>query len=266
MNIILESALIYGATGAFTGLIAGMLGIGGGMIIVPALLYIFHYMDVVPPMIEMRFAAGTSLAIMIFTAQASVRAHQRRNGIVWSALHRLWKGIIVGTVCGATLACFIPTHWLRVILGLFLLFIAAEMSFNFHFPQRKNFPAQWVNHLVSLLIGVKSGLLGIGGGALIIPYLTYCGIERRQTVGISSVCTLIIALIGTVAFIVTGLGAGDLTAWSTGYVYWPAVFWVAIPSMIFAPIGAHLTYSLPVNYLKRGFVVVLVIAAIDLLR
>jgi uncharacterized membrane protein YfcA len=223
-------------------------------------------MGIASPMVEMRFAAGTSLAIMIFTAQASVRAHQLRRGILWSAFRQLWPGIVVGTICGAILACFIPTHWLRMILGIFLLFIAGEMSFNPHLPQRKGFPAPWLNRLVSGLIGFKSGLLGIGGGALVIPYLTYCGIERRQTPGISSVCTLVVALIGTAAFMITGLSTGDSMGWSTGYVYWPAVFWVAIPSMIFAPIGAHLTYILPVNQLKHGFVVVLLIAAIDLLR
>jgi hypothetical protein len=166
---------------------------------------------------------------------------------------------------GVLLAYQLPTYWLKVLLAIFLFLIAAEMMFNPNLPHRKDFPPQWVNRLVGMLIGFKSGLLGIGGGALVIPYLSYCGVERRQTAGVSAMCTLTVALIGTLAVIITGSTESDLPAWATGYVYWPAVFWVAIPSMIFAPIGAHLTYKLPVNHLQHAFIVVLLIAAIDLI-
>lgn len=266
MTEILVSVLIYGLTGACAGLVAGVLGVGGGMIIVPALIYIFHYLKLMPFSMEMHFAAGTSLAIMICTALSSVSAHYRKKGILWSAYRRVNLGIIVGTVFGALLASSLPTYWLKVILGLFLLLIAIEMTFNPNLPQRKNFPAQWINRLVGMLIGFKSGLLGIGGGALIIPYLSYCGVKRRQTAGVSALCTLTVSLIGTVAYIVTGIYAGGSLSGSTGYVYWPAVFWISIPSVLFAPVGAHLTYVLPVGLLKGAFIVVVFIAAFDLLR
>lgn len=261
----IEYVLVYIATGAIAGLIAGTLGIGGGMIIVPALLYIFQHTADVPHSLEMHFAAGTSLAIMIFTGQAAVRAHMRRNGILWSAYRRLNMGIIWGALAGALLAYQLPTYWLKVLLAIFLLLIAVEMMFNPNLPQRKDFPPQWVNRLVGMLIGFKSGLLGIGGGALVIPYLSYCGVDRRQTAGVSSVCTLTVAIIGTIAVIITGSTESGLPQWATGYVYWPAVVWVAIPSMIFAPIGAHLTYKLPLEHLKHAFIVVLLIAAINLI-
>jgi uncharacterized membrane protein YfcA len=263
---IVLNILIFIFAGVMTGLVAGVLGIGGGMVIVPALLYIFQHTQTVPSGCEMHFAAGTSLAIMIFTAQASVRAHLKHNGIRWDAYFRLQKGIIVGAILGAIMAEQLPTYWLRMILGVFLLLIATEMMFNLSFAERKNFPAPWVTHLVSTVIGFKSGLLGIGGGALIIPYLTYCGVTRRETAGISAMCSLTISLIGTVAFMITGSSQGNLPAFSTGYVYWPAVLWIAIPSMIFAPIGARLTYRLSVTHLKYAFLVVLIIAAINLLR
>lgn len=263
--MMIEHILIFIVTGAIAGLIAGTLGIGGGMIIVPALLYIFQHTNAVPHALEMHFAAGTSLAIMIFTGQASVRAHMRKKGILWSAYLRLQWGIILGAVAGALLAYQLPTYWLKMLLALFLFFIAAEMMFNPNLPRRKNFPAQWVNRLVGMLIGFKSGLLGIGGGALVIPYLSYCGVERRQTAGVSAMCTLTVAVIGSIAVMITGSTESGLPAWATGYVYWPAVLWVAIPSMIFAQIGAHLTYKLPVHQLKHAFIVVLLIAAIDLI-
>ena len=263
--MIIEHVLIYVMTGAIAGLIAGTLGIGGGMIIVPALLYIFQLTNNVPHALEMHFAAGTSLAIMIFTGQSSVRAHMRKKVILWSAYRRLQLGIILGAVVGVLMAHQLPTHWLKVLLAVVLFLIAAEMMFNTNLPCRKDFPPQWVNRLVGMLIGFKSGLLGIGGGALVIPYLSYCGIERRQTAGVSAMCTLTVALIGTIAVIITSSTESDLPAWATGYVYWPAVLWVAIPSMIFAQIGAHLTYKLPVNHLRHAFIVVLLIAAIDLI-
>lgn len=266
LTTILIPMIIYGITGVCAGIIAGALGVGGGMIIVPALLYIFHYNNIIPPIDEMHFAAGTSLAIMILTAEASVRAHYRKKTILWSAYHRLQAGIIVGTILGSLLASQVPTYWLKIILGLVLLFIATEMSFNPDLPQRKNFPPAWVNRLMGTLIGFKSGLLGIGGGALIIPYLSYCGVHRRQTAPVSAVCTLTVSIIGTIAFIITGLCNGTTLEWSTGYVYWPAVLLIGVPSMLCAPIGARLTYILPVHQLKRAFIVILIIAAIDLLR
>lgn len=263
--MLLVHMLIYIATGALAGLIAGTLGIGGGMIIVPALLYIFQHTHQVPPALQMHFAAGTSLAIMIFTGQSSVRAHIRQKGILWPAYHRLQAGIILGTVMGVLLAYQLPTHGLKILLALFLFLIAAEMIFHPDLPHRNDFPAQWVNRLVGVLIGFKSGLLGIGGGALVVPYLSYCGVERRQTAGVSAMCTLTVAIIGTIAVIITGSTESDLPAWSTGYVYWPAVVWVAIPSMISAPLGARLTYHLSLNHLKHAFVVVLLLAAINLI-
>jgi uncharacterized membrane protein YfcA len=259
-------ALIYIVTGAAAGLIAGILGIGGGMVIVPALLYIFQNTQDVPSALQMHVAAGSSLAIMIFTAQASVRAHLRKGGILWNAYYQLQYGLIVGAIMGAALADRLPTQWLKMLLSIFLLCIVAEMLFHPDVPHRDSFPKAWVNRFVSFAIGFKSGLLGIGGGALIIPYLTYCGVERRQTVGVSAMCTFTIGFIGMIAFMVTGSNEPGLPAWSTGYVYWPAVFGVAIPSMIFAPMGAHLTYRLPVGYLKYGFMVVLTVAAVSLLR
>ena len=265
MDIYWLHVFIYAVTGAAAGLIAGVLGIGGGMIVVPALLYIFQHTQDVPADFAMHFAAGSSLAIMIFTAQSSVRAHLRKNGVVWPIYFRLQTGIVVGAVIGALLADWLPTQWLKIILGIFLLLIAAEMLFNPNVPHRKNFPANWVNRLVSTLIGFKSGLLGIGGGALIIPYLTYCGVARRQTVGVSSMCTLIVGVIGTIAFMTTGIVNGIKVPLATGYVYWPAVVWMAIPSMIVEPMGAHLTYKLANKHLKQMFIVVLVIAALSLI-
>jgi uncharacterized membrane protein YfcA len=261
----MEHGTIYAMTGAFAGLLAGALGIGGGMIVVPALLYIFHNTQIIPAEIEMHVAAGSSLAIMIFTSQASVRAHYQQGEILWPLYHRLWPGIIIGVIAGAIIADVLSTQWLKIIFGIFLLIVGLYMLLNFQITKAQRTPKSWVNAIVSCLIGFKSGLLGIGGGALIIPYLTYCGVEVRKIPSLSSLCTLTVAIVGTIACSITGSNEPGLPQFCTGYVYWPAVIWVAIPSVLFAPVGAHITYALPVQQLKYGFTVILLMTGVDLL-
>ncbi|AHE68445.1 sulfite exporter TauE/SafE family protein [Legionella oakridgensis] len=265
LESITEHGTAYALTGAFAGFMSGTLGIGGGMIVVPALLYIFHHSSVVPQAVEMHVAAGTSLAIMIFTAMSSIRAHHRQGEILWSVYHRLWPGIVLGVFCGALLADQLSTYWLKILFGLFLLVISFKMMADIHVNHPRAFPGKWLNRLISFVIGLKSGLLGVGGGALIIPYLSFCGIDTRKIPAISALCTLSVAMMGTIAVIITGSNEVGLPAYSTGYVYWPAVIWVAVPSVLFAPIGAHLTYALPVQQLKYGLTAILLIAAIDML-
>jgi uncharacterized protein len=126
------------------------------------------------------------------------------------------------------------------------------------------FPSIWINRLISFVIGLKSGLLGVGGGVLIIPYLTYCGVDPRRIAGVSSLCTMTVASIGTVTFMLMSHPMVK-PEFSTGYVYWPAVFWVAIFSMIAAPLGAKLSYIIPINGLRYTFVVVLLLTVLGLL-
>ena len=262
---ILGYASIYAITGALTGLLSGLLGLGGGLIVVPALLYIFHLTHSIPPDLHMHVAAGSSLAIMIFTGLASIRAHHNIGGILWSVYYRLWPGIVIGTIAGAVLADHMSTHWLKVLFGLFLLFVSINMISNINITRRAIRPRKWVNRLVSVLIGFKSGLLGIGGGALVIPYLNYCGVNAQKIPAVSSLCTLTVAVTGTIAVMITGINELHLPAYCTGYIYWPAVILIAFPSVFFAPVGARLTYTLPVKQLKYGFVIILLIATFNLL-
>lgn len=265
IDSITEHGTAFALVGAFAGFMSGVLGIGGGMIVVPALVYIFHHSHLIPSSVEMHVAAGSSLAIMIFTAMSAVRAHQRQSELLWNVYHKLWPGIVLGTFFGALMADALSTHWLKLLFGVFLVIISVKMLSDIHVTHPRIFPSKWINGLVSFLIGFKSGLLGIGGGALIIPYLSYCGVDTRKIPSVSALCTLSVAMIGTLAFIITGSNEVGLPEYCTGYVYWPAVIWVAIPSVLFAPIGAHLTYALPVQQLKYGLTVILLIAAVDML-
>ena len=260
-----ENGTLFALTGALAGLLSGLLGIGGGIVIVPALAFLFKHNANVPSTMIMHFAAGTSLLIMIITSQSAIRTHYRLGEILWPVFHKLWPGIVVGTLLGALVADLIPSQWLRVFFGLFLLFVAYRMFSSRHQMNTFHSPKPWINNVISLLIGFKSGMLGIGGGVLIIPYLTWCGVDVRKIAPVTGLCTLTIAVVGSMAFMITGYNDVGISAYSIGYVYWPAALWIAIPSAMFAQLGARLTYKVPVQQLKYGFIVFLLITAVDML-
>jgi uncharacterized protein len=255
---------IYAFIGIFAGLMAGIFGIGGGILVVPGLVLIFQLNQLVPESLVMYVAAGTSLTVMIFTSLVSIKAHHKIAAILWPVFNKLWPGIVLGVITGALLAEFIPTYWLKFILAVFLLFIAFKMLTKHHARPHVHFPANWINKLITFLIGMKSGLLGIGGGTLIIPYLAYCGVKTRQIPPVSNLCTLIVGFIGALVFLITGRKEMAAIPYATGYIYWPAVLLIAIPSSIIAPLGAKLNYLLPVKQLKYAFIVILLLTAIKM--
>jgi len=265
LSEVLQNGSIYALAGAFAGLMSGLLGIGGGIIVVPALAFIFSHNDLVPEEMIMHVSAGTSLAVMIITSQASVRAHHRKGVSIWPIFKKLFPGIVLGAALGVMTADLLTSYWLKIIFGLFLLAVAIKMYWDRDVTRPHQFPRTWIHSLVSGLIGFKSGLLGVGGGILIIPYLTFCGVHLRKIAAISAACSMTVAIVGCLAFIITGLNESGLPAGSWGFVYWPAVLWIAIPSSLFAPVGAHLSYRLPVHQLKMAFIVFLVLVGVDML-
>jgi len=264
---ILTQGGVYILAGIIAGLVSGIMGIGGGIVVVPALAFIFTHKANVPPDLIMQMAAGTSLAIMLFTAQSSIREHYKQGIILWGVYQRLWPGIVLGAISGALLSNQLSTFWLRMIFGFFMLFVAIKMLFDLNKAELTvhRFPPVWINGLITYLIGAIAGLLGVGGGALAVPYLHYCNLEIKKIAPISALSTLTVAIVGTLVFIYTGTKASGLPAYSSGFVYWPAVLCIAIPSSFLAPFGAKLTYIVPVKQLKYGFILLLILTAIDLL-
>ncbi len=262
---LIHHGLIYIGIGAFAGIMAGVLGIGGGIVVVPGLLYIFHASHLIPDELSMQVAAGTSLAIMILTSQSSLRAHLTYGEMMWPVFNKLWPGLLIGTVFGVLLAHWIPTLWLKLIFALFLLAVAFKMLTEVEVTHPYQFPGKGLNHLINGFTGLLSGLLGIGGGILTVTYLTYCGIPVRKIAGVTNLCTLVVAVVGTLMFMITGISFTADIPYSTGYVYWPAVLFVAIPSMWFAPVGAGLNYKLPPKQLRYGFIIVLIVTAANMI-
>lgn len=265
MTYFLLMGSAFAILGTLTGLLAGILGIGGGLIVVPGLLFIFEYAQLVPQNIVMHMAAGSSLAAMIVTSAVSLRAHQQKSPVLWPIYNKLWPGITLGTISGTIAAQWMTTFYLKIIFALFLISVALKMLLDVTVIQPVRTPAPWINRLASFLIGLKSGLLGVGGGILIIPYLTYCGIEVRKITAISSACTLTVACVGTLACIITGYHETLMIAYAWGYVFVPAALVLAFFSSLTAPIGVKLSYVLPVPQLKLAFIIMLIMTAIKLL-
>ena len=261
--MISTSYLLFLLVGVFAGLTSGLLGVGGGIVVVPAFALIFSLIKF-PNAVIMHLAAGSSLATMILTTGSAMMAHHRRHAVLWSVWRRLVPGIIVGTLLGSHIAAMLDTRLLEICFAIFLLIVAVRMSFLISPKPQRRLPQLWGMWLIALLVGAKSGLLGVGGGTLTVPFLTRCNIAVKKAIGTSSACGFMIAIFGTIGFIASGWGDQDLPSWSSGYVFWPGALMAASMSVIFARVGVKLAHVLPATVLKRIFAVFLFFVAMDL--
>lgn len=256
--------LIYLATGAFAGVLAGLLGVGGGLIIVPILALGFASQGVAAE-VQMHLAVGTSLATIIFTSLSSVYAHHRRGAVEWGAFSRLAPGIVVGALAGALVTRWLPTLSLRYLFGVFELLVALQMALNLKPAAHRSLPGAWGMSGAGGVIGGLSAMVGVGGGTLTVPFLLWCNVPIQRAIATSAACGLPIAAAGASGFVISGWGVEQLPAWSSGYLYWPALIGVATASVVCAPLGASLAHSLPTAILKRMFSLLLLGLALRML-
>ena len=264
MEAILSTLLFYLTLGLFAGVMAGLLGVGGGLIIVPALAWILHHQQV-DDAIVMHLAIGTSLATIVVTSISSVRAHHRRGAVLWPIFWRLTPGIVVGAWLGAAIADALPSAMLSKVFAVFVLTVAVQMGFGAKPAPHRELPGTTGMLTAGGVIGAVSAIVGIGGGSLTVPFLTWCNIAIRQAVATSSACGLPIALAGALGFVVTGLNAAGRPDWSLGYVYGPALVGITLTSMLSAPLGAKLAHTLPTEMLKKVFAVFLTLVGVKML-
>ena len=246
----------YLVLGAFAGLVGGLLGLGGGILIVPSLLLLFMWQDLSVDIL-MHLAVATSLFTIIFTSVSSSYAHHKHKAVLWRQVFLLTPGIIIGAVFGAFIADQISSDILRRLFGIFEILVACQIGFSVEPKAKRALPAHNGMFVAGGGIGSLSTILGIGGGTLTMPFLIWCHVDIRKAVATSSACSFPIALAGTLAMIFAGLDSKSLPEDSIGYVYWPAAILIIITSVLFAPIGARLTHSMPVSSLKRIFAIVL---------
>jgi uncharacterized membrane protein YfcA len=250
--------------GMVAGLLAGLFGIGGGLVIVPVLALLFSSQGF-PAERIMLMAVATSLATIILTSVSSVLAHHRLGSLMWAKVLRLSPMIMVGTIIGAIIAEHITAAALRIILVIFLLYVGVQMALQIKPKSGTAQPSKALDYTVAGVIGLLSSLVGIGGGTLTVPYLIYSQMTIHHAVAVSSACGLPIAVAGTLSYALLGWNADHLPAWSLGYVYLPAFVGIALSSIFTAPLGAKLAHKLPAQTLKRYFSVLLFVMAVKLM-
>ncbi len=255
MNIVALS-IAYLLLGCFAGATAGLLGVGGGLIVVPILAGLYHLQDFAPQHV-VQLAVGTSLATIVFTSLSSAWAHHRRGAVNWPVMRQLSLGIVAGGWLGGVLADWLGGLVLAGLFGVFELLVAAQMAFGRRPAAHRSAPGVVRNSVAGAVIGAVSALLGIGGGTLTVPWLVWHNLGMRQAVATSAACGLPIAMVGALGFVLVGLGQNRLPVGSTGYVYWPAVALISLASVLSAPQGARLAHRIDPVRLQKVFAVFL---------
>ncbi len=253
----LTTLALYLVFGAFAGVLAGLLGVGGGLIIVPILNFTLSLQGMDADLIQ-HMALGTSLASIMFTSVSSFRAHHARGAVLWSSVVlMITPGIITGTLFGSWVAAGLSAFFLKAFFVCFLYYVAVQMILNFKPKPSRELPGKAGMFGMGNLIGIVSSLVGIGGGTLSVPFMTWCNVPMHKAIGTSAAIGFPIAVAGTVGYILNGLSVPNLPEYSLGYIYLPGLFGIACASMLTAPLGVKLAHSLPVAKLKRVFAVLL---------
>ena len=260
----LTTLLIYCLLGSFVGVLAGLLGVGGGLVIVPILVIAFGLQNV-PHEITMHLALGTSLASIIFTSISSFMAHHKRGAVDWQTVRRIVIGILTGTFIGSCFVSILPTNTLKLFFVVFIYFVAYQFLTNKKPKATRELPGIFGMFVAGNVIGFISSLVGIGGGAVSVPYMTWCNVVVHRAIGTSSAIGLPIAISGTVGFVFNGWNHELLPDYTVGFVYLPALVGIAAISVLTAPLGAKLAHSLPVAKLKRIFALLLIIVGTKML-
>lgn len=264
MEAILTLVVLCLVLGAVVGVLAGLLGIGGGLIIVPILVFLFQKLLDISIEYGMQMAIATSLSTVIFTGLSSARSHYKLGNIDTKIVIICAIGIALGASLGALFAVQISGVVLKRIFAALVIIIALQMIFG------RNRVSQFsIGKPTLATIGVGSGfisaLMGIGGGAILVPILVWFQTHIKTAIGCAALCGVVIATFGTISFIVSGWNAEFLPQYALGYVYLPATIGIALTSMITAPIGAKLTAKLDTQKLKKIFAVFLVLVSIRLI-
>ena len=245
--------LCLAALGAVTGLAAGLLGIGGGMLLVPFLTFLLGWAGLDPELV-VHAAIATSMASIVFTSVSSVLAHHKKGAVRWKLVLAFTPGIVLGGLLASVgVFAMLKTGWLAVLFAAFVGYSGLQMLLDKKPKPTRQMPGPIGTGLAGSGIGFLSGLVGAGGGFVSVPFMTWCNIPLHQAVGTSAALGFPIALINTIGYIWSGIHHEALPPHMLGYIYWPALVVLAACSVMTAPLGARLAHKLPVKALKRVF-------------
>jgi len=244
------------AMGCFGGFAAGLLGVGGGMILVPFITMVLAARGV-PDELVVHMAIATSLGTIMFTSLSSVRAHHKHGAVVWRIVKLLAPGILIGSTVGPWIGKQMNTATLSMFFGVFVAFSATQMLVNKKPAAARDLPKAPGMFAAGGVIGVLAGLVGAGGGFVSVPFMTWCGVRIHNAVATSAALGFPIALAGTLANVVYGWGEPGLPDYSLGFIYVPALLIIVAASVVMAPIGARTAHRMPVRQLQRIFALIL---------
>ncbi len=258
MEILILFALFI--VGIIAGFIGGMLGLSGGVITVPCLVLLFHFIDF-PQGYIVHTAIGTSLAAMVFNGIASTWAHSRVKGVQWSIVLNMFPGIILGCLLGSFVANFLSGILLQIIFGLFLSLLGAYLVLYKRKKKKVHRPEKAVYTWLGLGIGSMASLLGIGGGAFTVPLLISYRYPVKEAVGTSAAVGLCITFLAAIAYLYFGMNKLKYP-FSFGYIYLPAFALIGVGAVVFAPLGARIAHRIKGSLLRRIFAGTLIIVGI----
>ncbi len=256
----IEWYFVYPLLGAVSGVLAGLLGIGGGLVIVPTLIFVFPLLDVATDYTA-HAAVATSLATVLLTSLSSTWAHQRHNAVEWRLVRGLGIAMLVGACGGALLARELSSDVLRLCFAIFALSVAVQMGWQRYPRFQHRLPARPSLAAAGGMIGLISALVGIGGGTMTVPFLRWCQVPVRHAIATSAACGFPIALGGVLGF---SLILSQQTP-AFDAIQWSAALTIALVSVVTAPVGARWAHQLPTTLLVRLFAIVLALVGIRLL-
>lgn len=262
----LEFVIICLIAGSIAGFLAGLFGIGGGLVIVPMLSYLLQMVGV-PDSLLMATALGTSFATIIITAFSSAQRHHKLGNVEWSAVKYFAPALMTATFISGLFIGGLDKAIASKIFAILVVILATKMVLSI--KPKPNAVIKPLTPLSSVvggaLIGVASSAAGIGGGGFIVPFLNARGVEIKKAIGTSSFCGALVGISGMFSFVTGGWNVVGMPPYSAGYVYLPAVLCITLASIFTSKLGANATSKLPVPILKRAFAVFLIIVAINML-
>ena len=265
--------LYYLAAGAFSGLLAGLFGIGGGLIIVPVLIYIFTVQGI-PEASLTHICVGTSLSTIIVTSISSLRAHNSKGAVNWSVWKRMAPGLVIGSLMGAAIASFIHGKSLQAIIGVGVFLAGLKMLLMKNKALEENdlskLPSSFGQTLLGGGIGIVSAIFGIGGGTLTVPLLSNYGLKIKHAVGTSAACGFPISVSGAIGFLVFGQFVDEnlkalLPSGVFGFINIYAFLCLSLASFFMARLGVKLAHKLPALTLKKAFAVFMLVVGVKLI-
>ncbi|SON51756.1 sulfite exporter TauE/SafE family protein [Vibrio tapetis] len=264
MLLVLYCALL----GSGVGFLAGLLGIGGGLVIVPVLSGILLHFDVLPADQVVVAAIATSLASILFTSTSSAIAHHKNGNVPWDLAPWIMTGVAFGALISGFMAALLPEKVVRIVFAVSVVLIACKMlysSFKKGASNDRKMPNKGLLTIFTTITGGLSAMIGIGGGALLVPLLTFFSLDMKKAIGCASACGIVIALFGSIGYISSGSSHFALEDGFAGFVYLPALLGIVCTSWFTAPLGAKSTQHLPVSTIKRIFAVLLFVMATNMI-